>query len=924
MSDIYVFSKDEENNSYETMGLVGALIPEECKFKETANGESIITLKHPIDDFGRYAALQNGNILVVPVPVRTTPEIENGNIVTTVWTYKIKPLSQLTNKSQRTLYKKATKNKKMKVMGAGEQVTVVWKSEDDNARWKVKTRFGTGWMNHSGLELVAQHQIADNSESIQDVCSPWTVMPQYFRIYEVKKTLKDVSISARHISYDLLYNVTKYEDGNNIELQTVVNGILNNCFADHEFKGYTNVKNTQPSNYYNGKNPIEAFLDPETGVCARFNVGLIRDNMSLYFLHDPGINRGVRIQYGKNMTGIDFTESEDEVVTRIIPVGEAKNGDELYLTDVKETQYIDISQYAQQHPEIASKVPSYPISHTHWLKCDNCKVGDSDSDGGKITVAVARARMRAQAEAMFANECYLPKIQMKVEFINLGDTDEYKQFKNLENSFLFDYVIVQHPRLNVDVTARIVSIEWDCIKDRFVSCEIGSVGETLANTGITSWQVPTGFSGSKIASKTIEGRSFKNDIISANHIQSDTINVNHLNAQAITVFVLDAVKAHLQELSAGRITTDELYASMAQIAAAQVGEADIDNAAIKQLAALIAEIAEAQIEQADIDTAVIDKARVQVMAAALAKITKADIETAELDTALIDWAGIENLTAQVASIAKASVNSANIIEETVQWSEIANLAAQLADISQARIDHATITDAQIEELHSSVIDTLTVTAQNGNFDFASAQRLVASAMILEQGIGGSVTIGNLAATNAMFVQATMGTLVLRGDDGDYYEVTVTADGGIHTKEVEPTAEEIESGVMVNGRKIVETEADIAELNAENIRAQSAIIGEIFTTALTAEKITASEAFMASAIIPELYVTSIQAIGKSLDLRANESVRIIVDGALDEMRIGGRNYLRESKTMSDSRFFGFIERQNVPVVNQFYVGTAKVV
>ena len=104
MSDIYVFSSNDNANNYTTMGLVGALTPTECTFKETANGESIVELTHPIDAFGRYTALQRGNILAVPVPVRTTPEIRDGQCVTTAWTYKVKPLNQLTSTAQRTLY----------------------------------------------------------------------------------------------------------------------------------------------------------------------------------------------------------------------------------------------------------------------------------------------------------------------------------------------------------------------------------------------------------------------------------------------------------------------------------------------------------------------------------------------------------------------------------------------------------------------------------------------------------------------------------------------------------------------------------------------------------------------------------------------------------------------------------------------------
>ena len=198
-----------------------------------------------------------------------------------------------------------------------------------------------------------------------------------------------------------------------------------------------------------------------------------------------------------------------------------------------------------------------------------------------------------------------------------------------------------------------------------------------------------------------------------------------------------------------------------------------------------------------------------------------------------------------------------------------------------RIDGAQISQATIQQLTADVTETMTLTAQNANFDFASAQRLVASAMILQQGVGGSVTIENLAATSAMFVQATLGRLTLKGDDGNYYDVTVTADGTIHTENLGYTDADIVGGLTPAGKPVVATEAAIDELNSTNIRAQSLIATQIFTRALQAEAISASEAFLASATIPELYVTAIRAIGDTLELSANQSVQIVVGNAVAE-------------------------------------------
>ena len=884
MSDIYVFSSNDNTNDYSTMGLVGALTPTECTFKETANGESIVELTHPLDSFGRYTALQRGNILAVPVPVRTTPEIHNGQCVTTVWTYKVKPLNQLTSTAQRTLYMwRFSSSPKVAVLNAGEEITVIWKAneeepatgQEDIHPWKAKSKYGEGWIDPDALELVTTHSIEDDPAAIEEIQSPWTVTKQYFRIYETKKSIDSISVTARHISYDLLYNMTSYRMGFEASLQEILDGVLGDCYAEHQFSAHTNLEGTQTGNWYDQRNPIDVFLNEDDGLCKRFEVDLIRNNYDLYFLKNPGINRGVRIQYGKNMTGIDFTTSDDEVATRIVPVGEKEDGTKLYLDDsiafpgtlqygsrgntVKELQSRLVSLgysvgstgidgifewrtenglnafkadaglpengiYDEEthkalmkalgvtsEPYIDSEhINDYPIIHVYELKCENCTVGTEEDGGGKVTEEIARARMREQAEKLLENGCDKPKIEMSVEFINLGDTEEYKQFRNLENCFLYDYVIVQHPTMDIDVTAQIMEIEWDCLLDRMVSVEIGSVGKTLANTGITSWQIPNGFSGSKIAEGTISGGALQSDIISVRHMQAESINTEALQAACVT-----AVKIAAGAIEANHISVEAIDAVLANI-----------------------------------DTAVIEKAE-------------------------IDWAEIASLAAEIANIAKAQITEANINQANINWANIANLSATVADIAQAVIEDAVITSAQIDDLNAVVAEIIHAQVATGDFSLAEIENLLASAFILEQGAANSMMIKNLVVTDANLLNATIGKLIMPGDDGKYYEVTIGSDGSISTSEVTVTDGEISAGQMNDGRQIVTTTINADSINGSNVTAQQAILGTILTTALTAGKITAGEALLSSAVIPTLYTTSIQSIGNSLTFESNEMIQSIV-------------------------------------------------
>ena len=658
MSDIYVFGPNDADNDYSSFGLVGAILPTEATFDEAGNGDSSVSITCPIDEFGRYASLVKGNILLCPVPVRTTPEIQNGNCVTTVWTYKVKPLDQLTSKKQRTLYKKQKGSSRLKIMNAGDIVTVVLKptsSSGSEERWKVKSKYGTGWIIPDGFELITEKKIDNNANAIQEVQSPWSVQPQRFRIYEVEKTIDEVTVQARHISYDLLYNLTTYKSDESVTLQTALDGVLNNCVnSDHGFTAYTNVANEQAGLAYDGKNPIDAMLDPEEGLCAKYKVNLIRDNDELFFLNDPGMNRGVKIAYGKNMTGVTYTQSDDQVSTRIMPVGENKDGTPLYLSDNPSERFVD-----------SNNINNYPVIHVYRLDCDNCKVGQKDSNGSKVTVAVARARMRKQAEDLLKTGVDNPTIKMEVEFVNLGDTEEYNQFKNLENCFLYDYLIIQHGKQDINVTAQIQEIEWDILTDTMKKVTIGTVGETLANMGITTWQIPVGFSGSKIANGTLGGGALREDAIATRHLQADSVNASVIAAHSITADRLDAttvnamtieaVRAKINELVAGQITTDQLYADLAAIAVAQITTANISNA--------------------NIDLATIANLTAAIANIANAQIGSANIGTAQIKDAKIDWAKIYDLTADTAIIsegvggklyiARLAVTEANMTSLTV-------------------------------------------------------------------------------------------------------------------------------------------------------------------------------------------------------------------------------------------------------------------
>lgn len=82
---IYVYPATCEN--FANTGLVGDLKPISAIFTEEKNGMSELKIRMPYDEYKKWKACQEGNILKAEVPVRTPPVIDNDEYATTTEVY---------------------------------------------------------------------------------------------------------------------------------------------------------------------------------------------------------------------------------------------------------------------------------------------------------------------------------------------------------------------------------------------------------------------------------------------------------------------------------------------------------------------------------------------------------------------------------------------------------------------------------------------------------------------------------------------------------------------------------------------------------------------------------------------------------------------------------------------------------------------
>lgn len=311
--------------------------------------------------------------------------------------------------------------------------------------------------------------------------------------------------------------------------------------------------------------------------------------------------------------------------------------------------------------------------------------------------------------------------------------------------------------------------------------------------------------------------------------------------------IISATAGHFESLTAKDITTDRLITALLNAVNIRADEIDVGSVDTDELTALVAKIVRATIDKIDSGTINTDN-----LYAALAEII--ELRFGSITGGTIDT---DKLYADIANIITLRVNEINA--GNIETDELYAAIAHIISLSVESIKAGRI---EADVLAAVLAEFVTLHAGTGEFDFATIQNLVAQAMALQQGSMDTVYIRNLAVTSANMLSATLGKLVIKGDDGKYYRVFVGSDGTISTEEVPDgdLDEEIDGG-----RQIVETTMNVGSLNATNLQASSAVINSILTTALSAEKITAADALIASATIPALYATTIQAIGNSLEL-----------------------------------------------------------
>ena len=402
---------------------------------------------------------------------------------------------------------------------------------------------------------------------------------QAFDIYRITKPINGkVTIFAQHISYRLLRIVTTGANisASNDACQAALNSLKTNAIlATGQTCPFTFWTDKRTAAGFSKSTPtsIRTRLGGSEGsILDQFGGEYEWDNFTVKLHADRGSDTNVTLMYGKNLTELTHEENVSGAVTGVIG-------------------------FWQHEDEVITGSVQLASNHANYARERIIAVDFSSTIGTEETPPVSVINNLAQ---IYANQHNLPNISMKISFVDLSQTEEYKLYAPLEKLHLCDYVMINYEKLKVAQKARIIKTVYNVLLDRYNSIEVGDTIGTLAQAvtdtlaqelSSVSWaalnatQWLTRGDGYVVAIKNDDGSwreilfmdtkdiSTAHNVLrlNTNGLGFSTTGVNgvyrnawtidgHLVADFIDTGTLDASKATVTNLNAGNITTGTLSA----------------------------------------------------------------------------------------------------------------------------------------------------------------------------------------------------------------------------------------------------------------------------------------------------------------------------------------------------------------------------
>lgn len=268
---------------------------------------------------------------------------------------------------------------------------------------------------------------------------------QGFRLTNPKKKNNKISVKGYHLWKDsskyVIFN--SYIDNKNCN--DALDHINSACDVGTPFTMISDITTINSTRIVR-----QSLEEAISTIIEKWGGHLYRDNWVIGVKNKIGEDRGIVIKYGKNSTNIEANEDWSNVVTKMMPVGyDGITLPEIYLEseikyDVPYTKVVKFEQDINQDD----------------FKDDNGNLNETEYKEALIN------DLRNQAEEYLKENQYF-KCNYKVKAYIEGVID------------LGDVIVVEHEKLGITLDTNVISLKYDCIRDKYIEIEFGNFKSKL-------------------------------------------------------------------------------------------------------------------------------------------------------------------------------------------------------------------------------------------------------------------------------------------------------------------------------------------------------------------------------------------------------------------------------------------------------------
>lgn len=300
--------------------------------------------------------------------------------------------------------------------------------------------------------------------------------------FEIVRIVKDssstIKIYAQHISHKLEYMSVRHGIKVSGTADLALKTWAKNLVGDYHFDTWSDIDTVLPVTFLVDKmeNARLALGGVEGSILDIWGGEYEFDNQTVRLHKRLGRRAPTVLEYGRNILSAESDESIESAYTSVVPFAtytpESQEGDSRQQDPVLVTipeSYVD-SKYVSMYANRRIKVVDF-----------SGEFKDEGTGEGKKKDILTPEKLKALAiKYMESNRIGAPKINTKIEYVDLAQTLDYAERGWIEELELCDIVPVYYPEIGItEDDAKVTKVVYDFLNDRNESAEFGLVGESI-------------------------------------------------------------------------------------------------------------------------------------------------------------------------------------------------------------------------------------------------------------------------------------------------------------------------------------------------------------------------------------------------------------------------------------------------------------